>query len=114
MSTLQIEMTIAAIVFLAIIIVSLAKSKLSIQSSIAWLLLPIAFIIIAIFPTPLEAFAKWLGFETLSNFIFLVLIALLILICFFLSLSNSKQQNQIVKLSQEIALLKQKNQKNGK
>ncbi|MBR3252675.1 DUF2304 domain-containing protein [Candidatus Saccharibacteria bacterium] len=106
MTTLQIEMAIAATILFIIIITSIAKNRLSIKNSIAWLLLPIIFIIIAIFPDPLQSFAHWLGFETLSNFIFLVIIALLILICFFLTVSNSKQQDEITKLNQEISILK--------
>ncbi|MBQ6409794.1 DUF2304 domain-containing protein [Candidatus Saccharibacteria bacterium] len=111
MTTLQIEMAAAAAILFIIIIVSIIRSRLSIRNSIAWLLLPVIFIIIAIFPDPLQSFANWLGFETLSNFIFLVVIALLILICFFLTLSNSKQQEQITKLNQEIAILKQNKKK---
>lgn len=111
MTNLQIEMATAAFVLLLFIVICLKKNSLSIKNSVAWLLLPIVFIIIAIFPEPLTAFAHWLGFETLANFIFLVIIALLILICFFLSISNSKQQNQITKLNQELSLLKQKNKK---
>lgn len=106
MTILQIEMIAAAAILFFIIIASITRSRLSIRNSIAWLILPIIFIIIAIFPGPLQAFANWLGFETLSNFIFLVIIALLILICFFLSTSNSKQQEQITKLNQEIAIIK--------
>ena len=111
MTNLQIEMAAAAFVLLLFIVICLNKNSLSIKNSVAWLLLPIVFIIIAIFPEPLTAFAHWLGFETLANFIFLVIIALLILICFFLSISNSKQQNQITKLNQELSILKQKNKK---
>lgn len=106
MTTLQIEMVIAAVALFIIIMIGLTKSNLSIKNSIAWFLLPIAFIIVAIFPEPLQSFANWLGFETLANFIFLVVIAILILICFFLTISNSKQQNQITKLIQEISILK--------
>ena len=108
MSTLQIEMVVAAAALFIIIMIGLARSNLSIKNSIAWFLLPIAFAIVAIFPEPLQSFASWLGFETLSNFIFLVVIAILILICFFLTVSNSKQQNQITKLIQEISILKHK------
>ena len=111
MTTLQIEMIIAAIVLFIIIISSIIRNSLSIRNSITWLLLPIIFVVIAIFPDPLQSFANWLGFEQLSNFIFLVIIALLILICFFLTVSNSKQQNQITKLNQEISILKHRKDK---
>lgn len=106
MNNLQIEISIAAIVLLILIIIGITKNRMSIRNSIAWFLLPVVFFLIAIFPAPIEIFAKWLGFETLSNFIFLVVIALLILICFFLTVSHSHAQAKITKLTQEIALIK--------
>lgn len=106
MTNLQIEMIVATILLLLLIIVSLKKNTISIKSSIAWLLLPIVFLIISIFPDPLTAFSKWLGFETFSNFIFVVVIALLIIICFFLTVTISHQQAKIVKLIQELAIIK--------
>jgi len=106
MTNIQIEMSIAAILLLTLIIVSLKKSRISIKSSIAWLLLPIVFLSIAIFPEPLTTLSSILGFETLSNFIFLIAIALLIILSFFLTITISHQQNQITKLIQEISILK--------
>lgn len=106
MNKLQIEMTIATIILLIIITICLKKNSMSVKNSIAWFLLPVIFIIIAIFPDPLTILANKLGFETLANFIFVVVIALLIIICFFLTVSSSRQQNQITKLNQEISLLK--------
>ena len=114
MTSLQIEMTIATLILFFIIIICLKRNSLSIKSSVAWLLLPIVFLIIAIIPDPLEAFAKWLGFETLSNFIFLVVIALLIIVCFSLTLTTSRQQEQIKKLIQEVSILKHDNKKKNK
>lgn len=107
-------MSIAAISLLALIIISLKKNRISTKSSIAWLLLPIVFLLIAIFPEPLAALSNWLGFETLSNFIFLTTIALLIVLCFFLTVVISHQQVQITKLIQEISIIKYKEQENGK
>ena len=111
MTNIQIEMTIAAIILLIIIVVCLRRNSMSVKNSIAWLLLPIVFALIAIFPAPLTELAHWLGFETLANFIFLVAIALLIVLCFSLTLTVSKQQQTITKLIQELSLLKKKNQK---
>ena len=108
MTNLQIEISIATIILLFLIIVNLSRNRLSVRHSIAWLLLPIAFILIALFPTPLETLSDWLGFETFSNFIFLIIIALLILVCFFITVSNSRQQSQIAKLNQELSILKAK------
>ena len=106
MTSLQIEMTIAAIALFILIIIFLKRNSMSIKSSVAWLLLPLVCIIIAIFPDPLSNFATWLGFETFSNFLFIIIIGLLIIICFFLTINLSKQQTKITKLIQEISLLK--------
>ena len=108
MNKLQIEMALAALALLLIIFFSLNRNSSSIKNSAAWLLLPIAFFLIAVFPDPVAAFANFLGFEMLSNFIFLLVIALLIVICFFLTISNSRQQKQITKLNQELSIIKQK------
>ena len=114
MTNIQIEMSIATILLLIIIVISLKKNTISIKNSIAWLLLPIMFFLITLFPEPLTILSKWLGFETLSNFIFLVVIALLIIICFFHTVTISKQQAQITKLIQEISILKHREKKNDK
>lgn len=114
MTNIQIEMSIAAISLLIIIVISLKRNTISTKSSIAWLLLPIVFLLIAIFPDPLTTLSAWLGFETFSNFIFLITIALLIILCFFLTVVISRQQTQITKLIQEVSILKHKEAKNGK
>ncbi len=108
MTNIQIEMIIAAIILFIIIIICLKHNSMSIKNSIAWLLLPIIFVLTAIFPEPLTEFAHWLGFETLANFIFLATIALLIVLCFFLTLTVSKQQQKITKLIQELSIIKKK------
>lgn len=108
MTNIQTELSLATILLLIIIVVSLKRNTISIKSSIAWLILPIVFLFIAIFPEPLAAISVWLGFETFSNFIFLVVIALLIILCFFLTITASRQQEQITKLTQELSILKHK------
>lgn len=109
MSKLQIVMIIASIFFLLAILFSLRKNSMSIKNSIAWLLLPIVFLFIAIFPTPIEKLSHLLGFEISSNFIFLIIIGLLVIICFYLTVIISQLQTKITKLIQEIALLKKAN-----
>lgn len=108
MTNLQIEMSAAALVLLIIIVLALKKNSMSIKNSIAWLLLPIVFIIIAIFPEPLTKLANILGFEATSNFIFVVVIGLLLILCFSLTITVSRQQSQITKLIQEFSILKEK------
>lgn len=114
MTNLQIEMSIAALILLLIIVISLKKNSMSIKNSIAWLLLPVIFVIIAIFPNPFLKLATLLGFETLSNFIFVIVIALLIIVCFSLTATISHQQSQIIKLIQNISILEKKSNKHNK
>lgn len=114
MTSIQIEVSIAALVLLFLILFSLRRNSMSIKGSITWLLLPLLFIVVAIFPDPLEQFAHILGFETLSNFIFVIIIALLLIICFFLTATISRQGNQITKLIQELSILKHGESKNDK
>ena len=106
MSKLQIEMAVSALVFFVIIILSLRKNSMSIKNSLAWLLLPLVFLIIAIFPDPIADFSALLGFEVFSNFIFLIIIGLLVIVCFFLTTTISRLQSEITKLAQEVAILK--------
>lgn len=119
MFNIQIEVSIAALILLIFIIRSLRKNSMSVKISVAWLLLPLVFIIIAIFPGPIDFLAHSLGFETPSNFIFVITIALLLILCFFLTSTISRQGSQITKLIQEMSILKhqqeeQKNEKSSK
>ncbi len=108
LSSLQIEMLIAAIVLFFLILSSLRKNRMSVRNSIVWLLLPVVFMLIALLLEPLSSLAHSLGFEIFSNFIFVIVIGSLILVCFYLTIAVSKQQDQIKKLIQEVSLLKKK------
>ena len=114
MTNIQIEMVIASVILFLIIAIALKKNTISIKSSIAWLLLPIVFLLIAIFPEPLAALSSWLGFETLANFIFIIMIALLLILCFFLTITVSHQQDRITKLIQELSILKKEQSEHKK
>ncbi len=101
-------MVIAAVALLILVVVLLKRNYVSIKSAVVWLLLPIAFMLMAIFVDPLTTLVKWLGFGMLSNFIFVVIIGLLLLLCFFFTIVISKQQKQITELIQELSIIKQK------
>ena len=110
-NNLKIEMVIAAIILLIIIIICLKKNSISIKTSILWMLLPIIFILMVIFADPLIDIAHAMGFENLSNLIFVATIGLLLILVFALTIIISTQQRQITKLVQELAILKQKRKK---
>lgn len=101
--------SISFLIFIILIILHLLKKdKITIKYSLVWLF---PFIILLIF-TLIPGFLTWtsnlLGFQTASNMIFALLIALLMIISIALTVIVSNQKNQIRTLIQEISILKEK------
>ncbi len=103
---LKIEMILISLITLALIISKLKNKNMSIKYSILWLLLPILFLLMALFSNTMIQIANMLGFELLSNMIFFITVGILFIICFSLTIIVSNLNKKIVQLSQEIALLK--------
>lgn len=103
---LKIEMITIALITLALIIYMLKNKSMSIKYSILWLILPIVFIIFALFSEPLVILANKLGFELLSNMVFFITVGMLFAICFSLTIIVSNLNQKVKSLNQEIALLK--------
>lgn len=80
---------------------------MTVKYSVMWLLMPIVIILLIIFAAPIADLAVFLGFDLLSNFVFVIIMALILLICFGLTIIVSKQKKQITKLIQEVALLRE-------
>ena len=64
----------------------------------------LALVIISVFPRIVIYVSDWIGIESPANFVFLCIIFLLLIKVFHLSLHVSKQQYQIQRLAQIIAL----------
>ena len=62
----------------------------------------------AIIPSFMQLIANFLGFETMSNMIFCILIAVLIFICLSLTIIVSGQKEKTRLLIQEVSILKEK------
>lgn len=103
---LKIEMILVSLIILALIINKLKNKNMSIKYSILWLLLPILFLLMALFSNLMIQIANMLGFELLSNMIFFITVGILFIICFSLTIIVSNLNKKIIQLSQEIALLK--------
>ena len=114
---LKTMLIIAAVILFGIIFLLLRKSSLSIKYSIMWMLMPIVMILMVVFSGPLASFAQLIGFNLLSNFILVVVCGCLILCCFGLTIMINTRRNQIISLTQEMAIMKKeindlKNEKN--
>lgn len=102
----QIFVAVLSLAFIIFIVVLVSRSRLMLKYSLLWLALSTIVLICAIFPQPLFALSTLLGFQTSSNFIFLMGIFFLLAIMLSLSVIVSKQAARIKTLVQEVALLK--------
>lgn len=96
------------IVLMVIIFHLLKKDKITIKYSIVWLLPCLILLIFVLIPGFLTWTTEILGFQTASNMVFAMLIALLLMISIVLTVIVSNQKNQIRTLIQEVSLLKEK------
>lgn len=91
--------------FFAWVLALVSKEKLQLKYSLLWLALTFVTFLCALFPVPVYKLAALLGFDTASNFIFLVGCFFLIMVCISLSVIVSKQSASIKNLTQRIAIL---------
>lgn len=93
----------AALVF-TFVIRKLKKSQIQVLDSLFWLLFSLSFVLLGIFPEIALFISSKLGFMSASNFVFLYVIAALVMRDFSNSLRISKQEERINGLAQSIAL----------
>ena len=97
---------IFVVIFAIIILNYIRKNKLNLKYALVWLALLLIMFIALLVPHLLEFLAKILGFELVSNMIFLCAIIVLLCITFSLTIIISRQANSIRLLTQEISILK--------
>lgn len=105
---LRLGLLIVSLFATAFIIFCIVKNKLNIKYSIVWLLWAMLTIVMSIFPETFYAVADLLGIELPVNAVFLIMSALLYGLTFFLYLTISKHNEEIIQLTYEIADLKKK------
>lgn len=104
---LRILLLAIAIVFLIEVFRLVSDGKLQLKYSLLWMLLSLILIICAIFPGIVSAFSSLLGFQTSSNFVFLVSIVGLLGICLSLTAIVSWQARDIRQLIQRVTLMQE-------
>ena len=106
---LKIEMIIVSLITFVVIIKMLKSKKMSIRYSVMWILLPLFFLVFVLFSGSIVKIANYLGFEVLSNFVFFIIIGLLLIICFSLTAIVTHLNQKVTELVQEVAILKKGN-----
>ena len=77
---LQLEMIIIGLIILSITLFIIRSKNLSVKYSMVWLFSAVLILVFSIFPNSLSFISKILGFEVVSNMVFLIMIGILFLI----------------------------------
>jgi len=105
---IQIISIIGALTFMFFIFRLIAKGKLREEYSIIWIICTVILLVFSIWRNGLDVLAKLLGVYYAPALVFLAAIFAIIVFLVHLSVVNSKQHEQIKKLTQEMAILKSK------
>lgn len=98
--------TLFIIFVIFLVLYFIKKDKIKVKYSIIWLLLFFLLLICLIIPGFLNFLTHILGFQTASNMIFSLLIAVLVIISITLTGIVSSQDKKIRLLVQEVSLMK--------
>ena len=106
---------IVLLIFQVILIVETVKrKKFSMKYASFWILIILLMAIVVIFPSIIFKISELFGFEKSSNMIFLLGFFFLFYIIFILTTNISIQNEKIKLLIQEISILKERVDKDGK
>ena len=93
----------AAATFL-IVTNSIRRSRMRMDDAIFWVALSVGLVIVALFPGIATTLSRLLGFQAPSNFVFVAVIAILLIKLFTLSMEVSALKCRVTELAQELAL----------
>ena len=100
----QIILIFVSIATMAMILQKIRKSKVQIDDALFWLFFSAVLLIFSLFPQLADWLAQLMGIASPVNFIFLLIIFLLMLHQFFLSLKLSILDQKLKELVQTIAM----------
>ncbi len=106
MDKIQILAIIAVLFFITLITRFILKGKLRTEYAIIWGLMGLIFLVFSLWRQSLDLLAKFFGVYYAPSLIFIFFFFMIFIFLIHLSVVNSKQHEQIKKLAQEIALLK--------
>ena len=101
----RVVLAIAVLIYYIILVRLIRKRRIILKYAILWMLLGGAFLLLVIFPGLLLEFANLVGIYGDVNFLFMVLIGLLIIVTMSLTMIVSHLNESNKKLAQQIALL---------
>ncbi|MDD6572463.1 MAG: DUF2304 domain-containing protein [Thermoflexaceae bacterium] len=96
------------------VLYKIRKSQMKIEGALYWLFFSALILILSFFPEIGMAVSSWIGIESTANFIFLVIIFLLIIKVFFLSLKGSQIEYKLSVVIEELAIMQNRRDKEEK
>ena len=102
--TLRIILIISSVFSFLLCIKKIKQSKLKMSNSVTWLLGSIILILMSIFSNTVELIAHGLGFAAPVNFVFVVVIAFLLIQIFIYNLHITELNEKIKELDHYLAL----------
>lgn len=103
---LRIFLVIVSVGFLFFVLQMVRRNRILLRYSFSWVVLGVLGVLAALFPDAVEAISTSIGFIAPSSFLFLTCIFFLMVVSFVLAAALSRQSNMIVRLVQEVSLLK--------
>lgn len=101
---LIIALIAACVVTVVFVFRKIKKSQFKIGDTLYWLFFSIFLLLMSVFPKVVYWVSDLIGFESPSNFIFVVIIFLLLVKIFLLDARVAKVENKLEKLAQKYAL----------
>jgi hypothetical protein len=108
MDKIQIAAIVAALVFIVIIARFVLKGKMRTEYSIIWIFMGILLTVFAFWRESLDLLAEFFQVHYAPSLVFMFFFFMIFIFLIHLSVVNSKQHEQIKKLTQEIALMKER------
>ncbi|MBQ6714387.1 MAG: DUF2304 domain-containing protein [Clostridia bacterium] len=102
--TLRILLIVFSVLVMIFVMRKIRKTDFVIEDSFFWIIFCLVLLVMSIFPNFCYLISDFLGFESPSNFIFLVVIFLLLAKVFFLTVKVSKMQMKLNNLIQKYAI----------
>lgn len=101
---LVVILLIASLITAIFVFIKIKKSQFKIGDTLYWLFFCLFLLAMTVFPKAVSWISHLVGFEAASNFIFVVIIFLLLVKIFLLDARVSKNEDKLTKISQRYAI----------
>lgn len=101
---LIVALIVACVITTVFVFIKIKKSQFKIGDTLYWLLFSLFLLMMSVFPKGVYWLSNIIGFEAPSNFVFVVIIFLLLVKMFLLDARVSKNEDKLTKISQKYAI----------